>query len=190
MKVLKVDVAGVPQDWLSLEQAATEIVGGAMAWNNGNVIATLRGGKSRTGEQSTVDIPSVLGTFGQASINLAGCVPSLGRHSNVKLFERDRHMCAYCGQVFAREFLTRDHIQPLSRKGKDEWTNVVAACGRCNSHKAARTPEEAHMPLLFVPYTPNWYEDIILQMGARKILADQMEFLAHRLPAHSRVLLQ
>ncbi len=189
LKVLKVDVAGTPQDWLTPEQAASVIASGDMAWNNGNTLLRLRGGWNHAGERSFLDIPSVLGTYGQASINLAACVPALGRHSNTKLFERDRHICAYCGQKFPREVLTRDHVIPLSRKGKDEWTNVVAACGRCNSHKAARTPEEAKMPLLFVPYAPNWFEDFILQQGARKILADQMEFLAHRLPAHSRALL-
>ena len=41
------------------------------------------------------------------------------------------------------------------------------------------------MPLLYVPYTPNWFEDFILQIGGRTTLADQMDFLAGRLPEES-----
>lgn len=48
-------------------------------------------------------------------------------------------------------------------------------CRECNQAKDARTPEEAGMKLLAVPYTPNLAEYLILQN--RKILADQMEFL-------------
>lgn len=187
LKVLKVDASGTPQEWLTPERAASLMVGGDVSWSTGQTIVRLHGGWNRVGEQSFLDIPAVVGTHGCASINLAGCVPNLGRHSNLKLFERDRHLCAYCGTKFPRSTLTRDHVMPVSRGGKDEWTNVVTACGRCNSHKAAKTPEEANMPLLYVPYAPNWFEDFILQMGGRKILADQMEFLASRLPAHSRV---
>ncbi len=187
MKVLKVDVTGTPQRWLTVEEAAEVICKGGMAWDYGQRIARLRGGWNSVGERSFLDIPAVIGGRGRAAINLADCVPHLGRHNSNKLFERDQHLCAYCGQVFPRNLLTRDHIMPLSRKGKDEWTNVVTACGRCNSHKADKTPEEAGMPLLYVPYKPNWFEDFILQQGTRNILADQMEFLMNRLPANSRL---
>ena len=186
LKVLKVDAAGTPQEWLSPERAAALIVAGDVAWTTGQTVARLRGGINHAGIQSCLDIPAVLGTHGRAKIHLAACVPHLGRHSNVKLFERDRHLCAYCGERFDRAALTRDHIMPVSRGGPDKWTNVVTSCGRCNRRKDARTPDEANMPLLYVPYQPNWYEDFILQMGGRVILADQMDFLASQLPQHSR----
>ncbi|MDO9612115.1 MAG: HNH endonuclease, partial [Serpentinimonas sp.] len=48
-----------------------------------------------------------------------------------------------------------------------------------------RTPEQARMPLLYTPYVPSLWEDFILRN--RRILADQMEFLAARLPRHSRL---
>ena len=186
-KVLKVDAAGTPQEWLSLARAASLMANDDIAWTTGPVIGRLRGGWNREGIQSALYIPAVLGTRGTANVRLEACVPTLGRHSNLKLFERDRHLCAYCGTAFEHERLTRDHVMPVSRGGKDSWTNVVAACGPCNRRKSNRTPEEARMPLLYVPYTPNWFEDFILQMSGRTILADQMDFLAGRLPAHSRV---
>jgi len=43
------------------------------------------------------------------------------------------------------------------------------------------------MHLLFVPYVPCLWEHFIL--SARDILADQMDFLAARLPDYSRVLI-
>lgn len=186
-KVLKVDASGTPQEWLSPERAAALMVAGDVAWTTGQTITRLWGGTNQAGKQSFLDIPAVLGGRGSSKIHLAGCVPYLGRHCNTKLFERDRYLCAYCGVRFERQALTRDHVMPVSRGGQDEWTNVVTACGRCNRRKDARTPDEAHMPLLYVPYQPNWYEDFILQMGGRVILADQMDFLAAQLPKHSRV---
>jgi hypothetical protein len=185
--VLQVDKAGTPQDWLTLEGAAKVICSGHMAWSLGDPIATLRGGRSRlTGEVSRLAIPAIVATDGMANFNLADCVPPLTNH-NRKLFTRDRHLCAYCGEQFDAGLLTREHIMPVSRGGKDVWTNVVTACKACNNRKSARTPEEAHMPLLYLPYAPNWFEDFVLQRGGKRILADQMEFLIHRVAEKSRL---
>ena len=186
-KVLRVDKTGMPQDWINYETAAGLICSGDMEWSYGPVISRLHGGTNRAGNQSYLDIPAVIATRGRSRLNLASCIPPLGRAGNLRLFERDRHMCAYCGNTFVSRELTRDHVMPSSRGGVDDWQNVVSACYRCNSRKADKTPEEANMPLIYVPYAPNWFEDFILRQGGRKILADQMEFLAGNLPAHSRV---
>lgn len=182
--VLQIDCAGTPQEWLRPEDAASIICAGDMLWQYGPTLTTLHGGWNRDGVQSTLDIPAVIGTRGQSSINLAAMVPSL---TNPKLFARDLHLCAYCTAVFQPRFLTRDHVQATSRGGKDVWTNVVTACKGCNGRKAARSPEEAGMKLAYVPYAPNWFEDFLLRQSGRVILADQMQFLVDRLPAHSRL---
>jgi len=95
--------------------------------------------------------------------------------TNRELFRRDAHLCMYCGGNFHESNLTRDHVHPLSRGGREKWSNVVTACRSCNSRKGNRRPEEAKMPLLAIPYIPNWAE--YLALSNRKILADQMEFL-------------
>ena len=74
---------------------------------------------------------------------------------------------------------------PRARGGKDVWTNVVTACRMCNMRKACRTPDEVRMPLLYVPYEPCRFEHFILT--GRRIRTDQMEYLAARLPRHSRL---
>jgi 5-methylcytosine-specific restriction endonuclease McrA len=75
-------------------------------------------------------------------------------------------------------------VQPISRGGRDEWVNVVTACLHCNLRKGNHTPQQAHMPLLAVPYRPSWVEHLIL--SNRNILADQMEFLVNHLPRDRR----
>ena len=44
--------------------------------------------------------------------------------------------CAYCAKVAK---LTMDHMDPLSKGGAHDLTNVVPACRECNSGKCDRT---------------------------------------------------
>ena len=68
------------------------------------------------------------------------------------VLQRDDHRCAYCGGGAD----TVDHVQPRSRGGRHEWTNVVAACVRCNHRKADRTLHELGWELPFRPRAPRW----------------------------------
>lgn len=184
--ILQVDVRGTPQDWLSLEDAAMLISGGRVSWSAGRDVHTLRGGISRmTGLVSELSVPAVIATSGASRIDLADQVPPLGA-SNRRLFERDFHMCAYCGDRFGHTSLSRDHVIPVSRGGEDSWTNVVTACKRCNQAKGARSLAQFGKELLYVPYAPNWFEGFILARGGRRMLADQMEFLLARVGPNSR----
>jgi 5-methylcytosine-specific restriction endonuclease McrA len=103
--------------------------------------------------------------------------------SNPALFRRDNNLCLYCGTRFHHSDLSRDHIRPISQGGIDVWGNVVTACKRCNNHKAGRTPEQAHMQLLAIPFVPTHAEFIYLQ--GRRVLSDQMEFLKAHFPRKS-----
>lgn len=71
--------------------------------------------------------------------------------SRKAIFARDSYTCAYCS---AKENLTVDHILPQSRKGTNEWSNLITACLKCNLKKGNRTPDEANMQLLFEAKTP------------------------------------
>jgi 5-methylcytosine-specific restriction endonuclease McrA len=79
--------------------------------------------------------------------------------TNTFLFARDDYSCQYCGkhrrELKGRQFLTRDHVLPVSRGGDNRWSNVVTACSPCNNRKGNRTPEEARMPVLSSPGEPN-----------------------------------
>jgi hypothetical protein len=49
---------------------------------------------------------------------------------------------------------TVDHVHPRSRGGRHEWTNVVAACGRCNNRKSNHLLAELGWELAFTPKAP------------------------------------
>ncbi len=70
------------------------------------------------------------------------------------ILRRDGYTCQYCGRRGER--LTVDHIVPRSRGGETTWTNVVAACLRCNLRKGNRTLEEARMKLIREPVHPRF----------------------------------
>ncbi|GAA6141627.1 HNH endonuclease [Hydrogenophaga sp. 5NK40-0174] len=183
MKVLKLSAQGLPQSWISLEEAVLHYAAEEVRWEMGADIAVFHGGHNAvTGKQSIITVNSIIGTRGVPRINPFDLRPSL---SNTKLFARDRNLCAYCGQHHVEHELTREHIVPVAQKGKDHWMNVVTACKSCNHRKANRTPEQANMPLLYAPYIPSLWEDFILRN--RRILADQMEFLMSHLPKTSRL---
>ncbi len=177
-RVLELDAHGRIRDWISWRQAAHLYARDAVAWTLGEPCFCLRGGINRiTGRQSRLDLHPIVAARGHARACAATPSPAL---TNIALFARDQHLCLYCGQQYGRYQLTRDHVMPRSQGGRDTWENVVSSCIACNTRKGGRTPTQAGMPLLAVPYRPSWVEHLIL--SNRNILADQMEFLRNHLP--------
>ncbi len=110
MKVLKLTAQGLPQSWVTLEQAALHYAAEDVRWEAGVEIACFRGGHNAvTGKQSVIHINSIIGTKGMPNINPHELLPGL---TNGKLFARDRCVCAYCGRRFHESDLTREHIVP------------------------------------------------------------------------------
>lgn len=183
-QVLQLDIQGTPQSWITPEQAAHHYATESIAWTIGDEpLVTLRGGfNAMLGRQSVLPIAPIVALRGSARLNLHDVEPTVTRR---KLFVRDRHTCAYCGGLFDWRRLQAEHVVPESRGGPYTWMNLVSACGRCNANKGARLPEEAGMKLLYVPYVPNRHEDFLLQ--GRNVRADVHEWLATRLPKHSRL---
>jgi len=183
MSVLALDVSGIPRQWISYESAVTYHARNVVVWSLGEVVAKFRGGIQNDGTVSYIETPSIIAIKGNGfDPNKHGKVAL----SNKTLFGRDRHICAYCGNHFANSnSLSRDHIIPKSRGGTNNWMNVVTACKPCNGDKDSKTLKESGMELLYVPYVPNHFENMILQN--RNILADQMEYLMSGIPKHSRI---
>ena len=183
-QVLQLDIQGTPQAWISLEQAATHVARGAVAWTEGHgPLAVLRGGFNvPLSRPSVLEVPPIIALHGAPSVNLFDIVPAVVKG---KLLRRDRHTCAYCAQVWPERDLQCEHIVPASRGGAWSWMNLVTACAACNARKADRTPEEAGMPLVYLPYVPSRFESFLLE--GRHIRADVHDWLAARLPKHSRL---
>ena len=183
-QVLRTDVAGMPLEWIDYREAVRLYHTEQVAYACGTHLYTVFGGFSaETGKRSQVEVSSIIATEG-TSKGLAFVrdeyVPPL---NNRTLFKRDANLCMYCALRFQTRDLTRDHITPLSQGGLDVWNNVAAACRRCNNHKGGRTPEQAVMQLIAVPFTPTYAEYIYLK--GRRVLADQMQYLLAHIPRTS-----
>ena len=178
VRLLSLDAHGRALNWISWQDAACLYARDAVAWTLGDPCLNVHGGTSRaTGAQSVMELHPIIAARGHVRPGAIDPTPAL---TNAALFARDQYLCLYCGRDFSRQMLTRDHVKPLSQGGRDHWENVVAACFHCNSRKGGRTPQQASMPLLAVPYRPSWIEHLIL--SNRNILADQMAFLKSHLP--------
>ncbi len=183
VRLLSLDAHGRVLDWINWQDAACLYARDAVAWTLGDPCLQVHGGLSRlTGHRSTLELHPIIAARGHARSRALDPTPTL---NNTALFARDMQLCLYCGQQFSRPHLTRDHVMPISKGGRDVWENVVTACFHCNSRKANRTPQQANMPLLAVPYRPSWVEHLIL--SNRNILADQMAFLKAQLPKRSKL---
>ena len=181
-KILIVDSQGQPVRWALMQRAARYYASGKVVTELGDNLFGMAGGlQEATGLRSELITSSILMIRGRHRIPFGHAHVGLTKH---RLFARDRHICAYCSGHFPELELTVEHILPVSRGGRHEWTNVVTACRSCNTRKGSRRPEEARMPLLYVPYAVCRNEGFIL--SNRRILADQMAFLQTSLPRHSR----
>jgi 5-methylcytosine-specific restriction endonuclease McrA len=183
-RVLRTDVSGMPLEWVGYQEAVKLITLDQVFYSLGKTLYQIRGGiNAISGLQSMVSVDAIIATVGHhphKHLFASGYVPPL---SNQSLFRRDQNLCLYCGLQFPNSLLSRDHVHPLSQGGQDRWVNVVTACKRCNNHKAGRTPEQAGMQLLAIPFCPTHAEYIYLQ--GRKILNDQMDFLLAHFPRNS-----
>ncbi len=181
-RLLSLDAHGRILNWMTWQDAACLYARGAVAWTLGDPCLVIHGGVNRWSRiQSTLEIPPIIAARGHASTRVAEPTPAL---TNTALFARDHWICLYCGSDGKRLPLTRDHVIPTSKGGRDVWENVVSACIHCNSKKGGRTPQQAGMPLLAVPFRPSWVEHLIL--SNRHILADQMAFLKAHLPKRAQ----
>ncbi len=98
--------------------------------------------------------------------------------TNTFLFARDDYACQYCGrhknELRGRQFLTRDHVVPLSRGGDTRWENVVTSCSPCNNRKGNRLPGEAGLKLLNEPARPNY---VHLVWVVRRVTGAQAKYI-------------
>jgi len=99
--------------------------------------------------------------------------------TNTFLFARDGYRCQYCdrhrSELRDREFLTRDHVTPISFGGLNSWENVVTACSTCNNRKASHLPEHCGMFPLHAPIEPNHVE---LVWAVRRVTDVQAKYVA------------
>ena len=182
-RILKLDAGGLPVEWVDWREAVSLYFTDKIAWEAGSEKICLRGGRSReTGIRSELAIDSIIAVRDRSHRFARNLVPALTRR---ELYHRDGGLCLYCGTRLGFTQMQIEHVVPRSKGGVHEWTNVVSTCEACNRYKDDRTPEQAGMSLLALPYEPNLAEWLIL--ANRRILADQQAFLERLAPRRQRL---
>jgi 5-methylcytosine-specific restriction endonuclease McrA len=97
-------------------------------------------------ERTTIAVPTVVRLARFVRVPYRREVPLTRR----AVLDRDAHSCVYCGTRAD----TIDHVRPRSRGGTHVWTNVVAACARCNHRKGDRLLAELGWHLSVTPTPP------------------------------------
>ena len=81
---------------------------------------------------------------------------------------RDKYECQYCG---SKSNLTIDHVIPVSKGGEWRYDNLVTACSRCNTKKAAKLPHECRMHPRRKPDIPKFFSVGIVSCIAETVIA-------------------
>ena len=76
------------------------------------------------------------------------------RFSKQNVFLRDEWTCQYCGTGLTLKKATIDHVLPLSKGGKTNFDNIVAACPPCNAGKGNNHKIKPAKK----PYKPDYWE--------------------------------
>jgi hypothetical protein len=180
--VLALTSDGTPHAWLTWQECVVLKHKGNIAWELSDADIIMGGTSRMTGERSHIDIAPIIAIKGKFKFSMRAPVLT-----NQLLAHREKFCCGYCARKITRSAdVTRDHIIPVSKNGQDIWTNVILACRNCNCRKDDKTPEQAGMQLLVVPYVPNRHEAMLIQN--RHILYDQMEYIADYVNEKSRIL--
>jgi len=92
------------------------------------------------------------------TIGYYGAVNRKVHFSRHVLYERDNGQCQYCGKNVNKAQATIDHIIPISKDGKNTWTNTVISCLDCNSKKGNKNLKDTGLKLKSNPKQPSWME--------------------------------
>jgi len=139
-RVLSLDAHGRILDWMHWQDAVCLYVRGAVSWTLGEPCMTVHGGQNRfTGEQSVIDLHPIVAARGHAKNMAISPTPAL---TNTALFARDGSLCMYCGKEYSRHSLTRDHVMPISKGGRDIGKTWSAPASIATHAKVAAHPSK------------------------------------------------
>ena len=73
--------------------------------------------------------------------------PRVTRADRQRVTRRDRSTCRYCGLRLHPSDVTIDHIQPRSRGGSNDPSNLVVACRDCQNAKGDKPLSDCGLSL-------------------------------------------
>jgi len=63
---------------------------------------------------------------------------AISKSLRFEVFKRDSFTCQYCGRSAPEVILQVDHIEPVSKGGKNDILNLITSCRDCNLGKGAK----------------------------------------------------
>jgi len=63
-------------------------------------------------------------------------------HVQQKVWAADGFRCMFCNRKMGEVQLTIDHFVPLEQGGKNDPSNYLSACRKCNKDKGGMNPED------------------------------------------------
>ena len=93
---------------------------------------------------------------------------NISKGTRFEVFQRDKHICQYCGRKPPDVELEIDHLIPVSKGGTDDFENLVTSCLDCNRGKSDKLIE-------FPTEREGWRE--VLRNKRLKILEDKRKKL-------------
>ena len=100
----------------------------------------------------------------------------------------------YCGKIMATKELTKDHVFPRSKGGRNEMNNLIMACKTCNSSKGSMdllkwytTVQKEYPPIdVLIHYIKNIYiystEQHLMNKSLEEIDSMHLPFDWHHIP--------
>lgn len=63
---------------------------------------------------------------------------AISKKTRFEVFKRDSFTCQYCGKRAPDIILEVDHIEPVSKGGRNDLLNLISSCKECNARKSNR----------------------------------------------------
>ncbi len=180
-EILVCDAGGNPVNWVDYERASLYYENGKVLWELGEIICLHGGINAASNLRSRLDLHSIIGIreARPRRATMDRIVPIAEM-----IYARDNYTCTYCGFQGSRrdeKRLSKDHIHPRSKGGRDTWDNLITSCKPCNWWKDSKTLKEADMHLRFQPYVPTHPEFLMIKKKDR-MLPEQLEYLQAIVP--------
>ena len=84
-QILRTDVSGMPLEWLTYQQAVKLYFNSQIAYTCGSNIMTIRGGiNAKSNKRSTVDVNSIIATYGSNKTLIDKYAPPLNNRTLLK----------------------------------------------------------------------------------------------------------
>ena len=64
---------------------------------------------------------------------------NVSNKTRFEVFKRDNFTCQYCGKSAPEVVLNVDHIEPVSKGGSNDISNLITSCFECNNGKGNKT---------------------------------------------------